>query len=81
MRLNWNRVPQLLILLAASVWISTCFHTASVELYAGGGLIPHLNFGFYLYVVLKILIRVIADSIPAILIGGALFWWFGKGKE
>jgi len=66
---------QFAVLLAAAAWVSVAVFTA-YDSYGGpdNGNITHGLFGY-------VLLKMLALSLPAVLFGSILFWWFGKSKS
>jgi hypothetical protein len=65
---------QFVVLLVAAAWVSVAVYTG----YDSYGTPDNANVaqGLFGYVLLKML----ALSLPAVLFGSILFWWFGKSK-
>jgi len=66
---------QFVVLLVAAAWVSIAVFTA-FDSYGGADNANIVN-GLFGYVLLKML----AFSLPAVLFGSILFWWFGKSKS
>jgi hypothetical protein len=68
---NWK---QFVVLLVAAVWVSVAVYTAFNSYGAPDN--ANITKGLFGYVLLKM----VALSLPAVLFGSILFWWFGKRK-
>ena len=70
-----NNRARFVVLLVAATWVSIAVYTA-YESY-GGPDNANVIKGLFGYVLLKML----ALSLPAVLFGAILFWWFGRSKN
>lgn len=70
---------QLYVLLAAPAWVSLVVliayidYAATTDLKVGGGGWPQPSPGEWVF-------QAFALSLPAVLLGAILFWWFGKDR-